>query len=123
MTARRETDQSFADGERIAKFLASAGVAARRDVERMIADGRVSVDGKVLAVPTDKILPIYSHWKKVEDVNQMRLKAIGHFFEHYKDLEKGKWVKLDGWKGATDAKRILLESVQRFNDAPVKPNF
>jgi 23S rRNA pseudouridine2605 synthase len=55
MTERRETDQSFAEGERIAKFLASAGVASRRDVERMIAEGRVSVDGKVLDTPAFKV--------------------------------------------------------------------
>ncbi|WP_442975229.1 inorganic diphosphatase, partial [Salmonella enterica] len=53
-------------------------------------------DAKVLAVPTTKILPIYDHWKKPEDINQMRLKAIQHFFEHYKDLEAGKWVKVQG---------------------------
>lgn len=55
MTERRETDQSFAEGERIAKYLASAGVASRRDVERMIADGRVSVDGRVLETPAFKV--------------------------------------------------------------------
>lgn len=55
MTERRETDQSFVGGERIAKFIASAGIASRRDVERMIADGRVSVDGKVLDTPAFKV--------------------------------------------------------------------
>ncbi len=55
MTERRETDQSFAGGERIAKYLASAGVASRRDVERMIAEGRVSVDGRVLDTPAFKV--------------------------------------------------------------------
>lgn len=55
MTERRETDQSFAEGERIAKYLASAGVASRRDIERMIADGRVSVDGRVLDTPAFKV--------------------------------------------------------------------
>ena len=56
-------------------------------------------DGKVLAVPTDKILSIYTHWQKPEDLNPLRLKTIAHFFEHYKDLEPGKWVKVLGWEG------------------------
>lgn len=55
MTERRETGQSFADGERIAKYLASVGVASRRDVERMITDGRVKVDGRVLDTPAFKV--------------------------------------------------------------------
>lgn len=55
MTERRETDRSFAEGERIAKYLASAGVASRRDVERLIAEGRVSVDGRVLDTPAFKV--------------------------------------------------------------------
>ncbi|MDX9968908.1 MAG: inorganic diphosphatase, partial [Hydrogenophaga sp.] len=55
------------------------------------------VDGKVVAVPTEKILPLYSQWQKLEDLNPVRLKAIEHFFEHYKDLDSGKWVKVLGW--------------------------
>lgn len=55
MTERRETGQSFADGERIAKYLASVGVASRRDVERMIAEGRVKVDGRMLDTPAFKV--------------------------------------------------------------------
>jgi inorganic pyrophosphatase len=86
-------------------------------------EDEAGVDGKVLAVPTDKVLPIYSHWKSVDDVNPMRLKAISHFFEHYKDLEAGKWVKLDGWGDVDEAKQILVESVQRYNAVEEKPNF
>ena len=56
-------------------------------------------DDKVLAVPIDKILSIYTQWQKPEDLNPLRLKTIQHFFEHYKDLEAGKWVKVVGWEG------------------------
>ncbi len=80
-------------------------------------------DEKIVAVPIDHVFNGYSHINDIEQVSQHWLDRIGHFFEHYKDLEKGKWVKLDGWKGAADAKRILLESVERFNNAPIKPNF
>jgi inorganic pyrophosphatase len=68
-------------------------------------------DAKVLAVPTTKILPIYDHWKKPEDINQMRLKAIQHFFEHYKDLEPNKWVKVVGWGGPDEAKAEIVNGM------------
>jgi len=72
-------------------------------------------DAKVLAVPVDKVLSIYSHWQKPEDLNELRLRQIQHFFEHYKDLEKGKWVKIDGWYGGEDAKQEILNGVAAYN--------
>ena len=80
-------------------------------------------DEKLVAVPIDKVFSGYAHIEDIAQVSQHWLDRIGHFFEHYKDLEKGKWVKLDGWGGAAEAKDIILESVARFNDAPEKPNF
>src|SRR5437762_4826937 len=70
-------------------------------------------DGKVLAVPTDKILSIYTQWQKPEDLNPLRLKTITHFFEHYKDLEPGKWVKVIGWGGADEARAMVAAGIQR----------
>ena len=67
-------------------------------------EDEAGVDGKVLAVPITKVLKMYENWKSVEDVNPMRLKAISHFFEHYKDLEEGKWVKVLGWEGPDSAR-------------------
>ena len=72
------------------------------------------VDGKVLAVPPDKILPTYTHWQKPEDINPLRLKQIAHFFEHYKDLEPGKWVKVLGWEGVDAAKQEILDGMANF---------
>jgi inorganic pyrophosphatase len=71
-------------------------------------------DAKVLAVPVDKILSIYSHWQKPEDMNELRLRQIQHFFEHYKDLEVGKWVKIEGWGGPEDAKAEIMSGIAAF---------
>ncbi|KAB8042772.1 inorganic diphosphatase [Janthinobacterium aquaticum] len=71
-------------------------------------------DAKVLAVPVDKVLSIYSHWQKPEDLNELRLRQIQHFFEHYKDLEKGKWVKIDGWYGVDEARAEILNGVAAY---------
>ena len=74
-------------------------------------------DGKVLAVPTDKILSLYSRWQKPDDLNPMRLKAIEHFFEHYKDLEPGKWVKVQGWEGKESAHKEIMDGIAAYNKA------
>ena len=71
-------------------------------------------DGKVLAVPIDKILSIYAQWQKPEDLNPMRLKTIAHFFEHYKDLEPGKWVKVLGWEDKKAAHKEILDGIANY---------
>jgi inorganic pyrophosphatase len=75
-------------------------------------------DTKLLAVPIDKVFGGYSHIHDIAQVSQHWLDRIGHFFEHYKDLEKGKWVKLDGWQGADAARREIVESIERYNAMP-----
>ena len=74
-------------------------------------------DGKVLAVPIDKILSIYTHWQKPEDMNPLRLKTIAHFFEHYKDLEANKWVKVQGWEGPESAKKEITDGMANYDKA------
>ena len=74
-------------------------------------------DGKVLAVPIDKILAIYTQWQKPEDMNPLRLKTIAHFFEHYKDLEPGKWVKILGWEGPDAARKEVMDGIANYNKA------
>ena len=80
----------------------------------LLMEDEAGVDGKVLAVPTDKILPMYSHWKKVEDMNKTRLNAISHFFEHYKDLEDGKWVKVLGWESVASAHKEIMDGLASY---------
>ena len=71
-------------------------------------------DGKVLAVPIDEILSIYTQRQKPEDLNPMRLKTITHFFEHYKDLEVGKWVKIVGWDGPDGARKEIMDGIANY---------
>ncbi len=80
-------------------------------------------DAKVLAVPVSKLTKFYDNVNKPEDVSRLLLDQIQHFFEHYKDLESGKWVKVQGWEGPEAARQEILSSVERFEAAPVKPEF
>jgi inorganic pyrophosphatase len=82
-------------------------VVTCRPLGMLRMDDEAGGDNKLLAVPIDKILPIYTQWQKPEDLNPMRLKTIQHFFEHYKDLEAGKWVKVLGWEGAEAAREEI----------------
>ena len=79
-------------------------VVTCRPIGVLKMDDEAGGDSKLLAVPIDKVLPIYTHWQKPEDLNPLRLKTIQHFFEHYKDLEVGKWVKVLGWEGPEAAR-------------------
>ena len=70
-------------------------------------------DAKLVAVPTEKICPMYKDIQKLEDLPQLLRDQMVHFFEHYKDLEKGKWVKITGWGDMEDARKELLDGAAR----------
>ena len=57
--------------------------------------------------------------QKIEDLNPMRLRTIQHFFEHYKDLEQGKWVKVLGWEGPESARRDVIEGIEAWTKVNV----
>ncbi len=80
-------------------------------------------DAKLLAVPVDKLTPIYRSVTSPRDLPQITLDQISHFFEHYKDLEPGKFVKVSGWLEADEAKKEIMNGVAAFNAAKEKPNF
>jgi inorganic pyrophosphatase len=80
-------------------------------------------DTKLVAVPIDKVFSGYAHIQDIGQVSTHWLDRIGHFFEHYKDLEKGKWVKLDGWQGIEAARQEILDCVERYNATLDKPRF
>lgn len=78
---------------------------------KMTDDG--GEDAKVIAVPVNKLTPIYKNVNAVEDIPLLK-EQIEHFFKHYKDLEPGKWVKIDGWEDVESAKQEILAGAQRY---------
>ena len=70
-------------------------------------------DDKIIAVPSPKLTKRYLHVKSYTDLPQITLEQIQHFFEHYKDLEPGKWVKVLGWGDADVARRLIAEAIER----------
>ena len=70
-------------------------------------------DEKIIAVPSPKLTKRYVDVHNYTDLPDISIQQIQHFFEHYKDLEEGKWVKLDGWGDAEEAKRMIVEAIER----------
>ena len=103
--------------------LISGSVIRVRPIGVLKMSDESGIDAKVLAVPVKKLTDRYNHINDIDDMPKQLLAQIAHFFEHYKDLEAGKWVKIEGWGNAADAKAEIEASVARFNSAPEKPNF
>ncbi len=100
------------------------GVVVRcRPVGMLKMTDEAGVDAKLIAVPVDKLCGLYQAIKKPEDFSPLLLNQIAHFFEHYKDLEPNKWVKVEGWVGADEARAEILAGVRRYQEASPKPNF
>jgi Inorganic pyrophosphatase len=72
-------------------------------------------DAKIVAVPSDKIDPRFQGIRDVNDIPEAVRQRIEHFFQHYKELEKGKWVKIIGWKSRTEALERIRQAVERFS--------
>lgn len=84
-------------------------------VLKMEDDG--GVDAKVLAVPVSKLTPMYDHIQDIDDVDELLKAQIVHFFENYKDLEKGKWVKIQGWSPVSAAHEEILAGIEGEKNA------
>jgi len=69
------------------------------------------VDAKLIAVPVSKLKPVYDNVKEATDLPKFLLDQIQHFFEHYKDLEPNKWVKVTGWGGADEARAEIMAGI------------
>lgn len=103
--------------------LISGSVVRCRPVGILKMTDEAGPDAKLLAVPITKLCQLYEKVDTPKDMPQQLLDQIAHFFEHYKDLEEGKWVKIDGWGDKQAAHQEILDSIERYNNAPEKPCF
>ncbi|MCA0255140.1 MAG: inorganic diphosphatase [Proteobacteria bacterium] len=88
-------------------------VIKARPIGVMVMEDDGGKDEKILAVPVQKLTRRYDHVKNYTDLPDITLKQIEHFFEHYKDLEPGKWVKIAGWQDVNVAKQLIVEAIER----------
>lgn len=94
--------------------LISGSVVRARVLGMLKMTDESGVDAKLIAVPVRKISKAYDNMATYEDLPQQLIKSIEHFFKHYKDLEEGKWVKIDGWDNVNAAHQEILSSVARY---------
>lgn len=84
-----------------------------RPIGALLMEDEAGHDEKILAVPIDKLHPFYSKIKSYKDLPEIMCDQIAHFFQHYKDLEEGKWVKIVKWVGATEAKELISAGIKK----------
>ena len=84
-----------------------------RPVGVLIMEDNAGQDEKVIAVPSSDLTKRHDHIKTYSDIPDITLQQIEHFFEHYKDLETGKWTRIDGWFGVEKARELISKSVER----------
>jgi inorganic pyrophosphatase len=102
----------------ITPFALMPGVVVRcRPIGMLKMTDEAGEDTKLLAVPIDKLTPLYRHIETARDLPEQTLSQISHFFAHYKDLEPGKWVKVEGWGSPEEAKKEIVDGVKRCKKA------
>jgi len=88
-------------------------VIACRPIGVLVMEDEKGQDEKIIAVPVHRLTRRYDRVKTYEDLPEITLKQIDHFFGHYKDLEEGKWVKVVRWAGADEARRMIMDAIDR----------
>ncbi|MDD9876047.1 MAG: inorganic diphosphatase [Magnetovibrio sp.] len=90
------------------------GVVIRsRPIGVLVMEDESGIDEKILCVPVDELHPYYGDVGSYRDIRPIMLEQIQHFFEHYKDLESGKWVKVQRWGEAEEAMELIREAIER----------
>jgi inorganic pyrophosphatase len=84
-----------------------------RPVGALVTEDNAGMDEKILAVPVDALYPFYTGVKSYQDLPTVLCEQIAHFFEHYKDLEKGKWARILKWVDAAGAEQLVADAIAR----------
>jgi inorganic pyrophosphatase len=95
------------------RAIVPGAVISVRPVGVLLMEDEAGGDEKIIAVPTSKLTQRYDRIKNYSDLPEITLQQIQHFFEHYKDLEKGKWVKVLKWGDAAEAQKLIVEGIER----------
>lgn len=88
-------------------------VVAARPIGVLLMQDESGEDEKILAVPQSRLHPYFNDVQSYKDLPTILIQQIAHFFEHYKDLEGGKWVKITGWRDADAAEQLVLDAIGR----------
>ncbi|MDE1901954.1 MAG: inorganic diphosphatase [Alphaproteobacteria bacterium] len=91
----------------------AGSVIACRPIGVLLMKDESGEDEKIIAVPTEKLSPFMAHIQSCNDLQPILVQQIEHFFAHYKDLEKGKWVEIIRWGDAAEAKKLINEGIAR----------
>lgn len=92
-------------------------VIKARPIGVLMMEDESGQDEKILAVPTTKLDPYFSNINSYKDLPEVLINRIKHFFENYKALEKGKWVKVEGWEDENSAKAIISEGKHLYESS------
>ncbi|GLI21250.1 inorganic pyrophosphatase [Xanthobacter flavus] len=95
------------------RAIVPGAVISARPVGVLLMEDEAGMDEKIIAVPSSKLTKRYDKVLNYNDLPEITLKQIEHFFEHYKDLEPNKWVKIVGWRDAAEAQKLILEGIER----------
>ena len=99
------------------RALVPGAVVAARPVGVLMMEDEAGIDEKILAVPSQRLTKYYDQINDYTDLPDIVMDRISHFFEQYKALEPNKWVKVTGWEGIDEAKRLILEGIERAKAA------
>jgi inorganic pyrophosphatase len=103
------------------RAIAPGAIMSVRPVGVLIMEDNAGDDEKIVAVPSRHLTQRYDRIESYQDLPEITVRQIEHFFEHYKDLEPGKWVKIRRWGDADEARRMIQEGIERAKSAPAGP--